>query len=108
MNYLGFDESESYFEIIKGFGLRKVLSEAGALGTGGLLAKENLFKYWVKELLLAFRDLAYKCSYESHSLRLSNLFVADVGIKVFFKNEEYGLQKEEGLRAHLKYEGLLL
>lgn len=67
-----------------------------------------LFKYWQREVLLAVRDLVYKCSHQSHSLRVKNLFVADVGIKLFFKSESYGLPKQEGLRHHLIFEAQAL
>ena len=45
VNYLGFDDQESYyfFEIIKGFNMRKVLSESGSIENAGLLAMPNLF-----------------------------------------------------------------
>jgi hypothetical protein len=41
-------------------------------------------------------------------ISLANVFVADFGIKVFFKDEIYGNPKKPGLQNHLYYEALLL
>lgn len=74
-----------------------------------LLSFPSLFKYWVTECLNAFKDLAYNCNYEmENEITVSNLFVADFGIKLFFKDEVYGNPKRPGLANHLYYEALLL
>lgn len=63
-----------------------------------LLSFPALFKYWVTEILYAFKDLAYTCSFQMEKdITVSNLFIADFGIKVFFKDEVYGNPKKFGL-----------
>jgi hypothetical protein len=50
-----------------------------------------LFKYWAKELLYAFRDITYRSTYElSKDITLKNVFVSDVGIKLYLKKVEFG------------------
>jgi hypothetical protein len=108
INYFGFDDSESeyFFEIIKGTSLKKVLCKTEAIS---ILDYPNLFKYWARETLLAFRDLAYTCNYQmDDDIELKNVFIADVGIKLFFKNERYGNPKKPGVTHHIYYEALLL
>ena len=39
---------------------------------------------------------------------MENLYFADVGMKLFFKNEVYGQSKKPGLSNHIQYEAHLL
>jgi hypothetical protein len=109
LNYLGFDDENGmyFFEIPSAtmkISVKKMINE-----NKNLLSFPNLFKYWVTEILNAFKDLAYQCNYQmEHDITVSNLFVADFGIKLFFKEEVYGNPKRPGLQNHLYYESLLL
>ena len=52
---------------------------------------EPLFKYWAKELLYAFRDLTYRSTYNlAEDITLKNVFVSDVGIKLYLKKIKFG------------------
>jgi len=116
INYYGFDDSTSqyFFEIIKGTSLKKILTQEVPDST--LLDTPKLFKYWANEILQAFSDLAYKCNHTfSQPLTLKNLYVADVGIKLFFKNidnEQFGPQKKPDEKGtadnHIYYEAQIL
>jgi hypothetical protein len=56
-----------------------------------LLGYEKLFKYWSKELLYAFRDITYKSTYNLlEDISLKNVFVSDVGIKLYLKKIKFG------------------
>ena len=59
VDYLGFDDDEGmyFFEIVKGTRASKLLKGKR------LLDYPNLFKYWVREVLVAFSDLAYRCQF---------------------------------------------
>jgi len=97
LNYLGFDdENGMYFFEIPSATMK--LSVKKLLDNNSLLNFPSLFKYWVTEILNAFKDLAYCCNYEmENEITASNLFVADFGIKLFFKDEVYGNPKRSGL-----------
>ena len=74
-----------------------------------ILSYEILFPYWARELLRAFSVLAYKSMYElEEPISIKNIYIADLGIKVFIKNEVYGKRKEQGIQNHLFYEAKLL
>ncbi len=69
----------------------------------------SLFKYWAKEILQAFKDISQRCSFEmAEEIEARNIYIADVGIKVFFKNEVYGAPKRKGCMNQVYYEALLL
>lgn len=70
---------------------------------------EPLFKYWAKELLYAFRDITYRSTYNLASdVTLKNLFVSDVGIKVYLKKVRFGEQRDDTLDYHLQIESQML
>ena len=62
--------------------------------TGGgksLINHEPLFKYWAKELLYAFRDITYRSTLTlQKSITIKNVFVSDIGIKVYLKKIKFG------------------
>ena len=63
---------------------------------------EKLFKYWAKELLYAFRDLTYKSTYIlEKDISLKNVFVSDVGIKVYLRKVKFGEQRDNNMDFHL-------
>lgn len=92
-SYLGFDDvsddhyNQYFFEIKKGKKLKGLLEDSGKT----LLGYESLFKYWSKELLYAFRDITYRSTYDlSGDITLRNVYVSDVGIKLYLKKVEFG------------------
>jgi len=64
-SYLGFDDTSDefynqyFFENKKGRSLKELLTQMGKT----LMNYKILFDYWSKELLYAFRDLCYRCTY---------------------------------------------
>ena len=106
-SYLGFDDlgdelcNQYFFQIVKGRKLKRVLEDTGRT----LLGFEPLFKYWAKELLFAFRDLTYRSTYNlAEDVTLKNVFVSDVGIKVYLKKVRFGEQRDDALDYHLQVE----
>jgi hypothetical protein len=92
-SYLGFDDQSNehynqyFFEIKKGKKLKKLIDTTGKT----LLGYNFLFKYWAKELLYAFRDITYRSTYDLRKdVTLRNVFVSDVGIKLYLKKVEFG------------------
>ena len=90
---MGFDDQSNenynqyFFEIKKGKKLKKLIDSTGKT----LLGYNVLFKYWAKELLYAFRDITYRSTYDlSKDITLKNVFVSDVGIKLYLKKVEFG------------------
>ena len=68
-----------------------------------------LFRYWAKELLYAFRDLTYKSTYTlEKEISLKNVFVSDVGIKLYLKKLKFGEQRDDNQEYHLGTEALML
>lgn len=56
-----------------------------------MIDHEPLFKYWAKELLYAFRDMTYRSTYTLQKpISLKNVFVSDIGIKVYLKKVKFG------------------
>jgi hypothetical protein len=109
--YLGFDDlgdSESnqyFFEIKKGRAVKKILTEQAKT----LMNYEPLFKFWAKELLYAFRDITYKSTYNlKKKITLKNVFVSEIGIKVYLKKVKFGDQKDDNLEYHLHVESQML
>lgn len=93
-SYLGFDDlsdpqfSQYFFEIKKGKSVQKLLSSQGGKT---LLGFEPLFKFWAKELLYAFKDITYRSTYSLQKpITLKNIFVSDIGIKVYLKKIKFG------------------
>ena len=68
-----------------------------------------LFKYWAKELLYAFRDITYKSTYRlQKNLGLKNVYVSDIGIKVYLKKIKFGEQRDNNLDYHMHVESQML
>jgi hypothetical protein len=60
-------------------------------GGKSLVNQEPLFKYWAKELLYAFRDITYRSTYALQKpISIKNVFVSDIGIKVYLKKVKFG------------------
>ena len=55
-----------------------------------LMGYDKLFMFWAKELLYAFRDITYKSTYNIEKISLKNVFVSDVGIKLYLKKVKFG------------------
>lgn len=69
----------------------------------------DLFKYWAKELLYAFRDITYKSTFTLHKkVTLKNVYVSDIGIKVNLKKIKFGEQRDDNLDYHMHVEGQML
>ncbi|MCA9495422.1 MAG: hypothetical protein KC589_00630 [Nanoarchaeota archaeon] len=64
--------------------------------------------YWAKELLYAFRDITYKSTYNIEKVSLKNVFVSDVGIKIYLKKVKFGEQRDGTFDYHLQIESQLL
>ena len=109
--YLGFDDqsdpefNQYFFEIKKGKSLKKIMDTIGTT----LLGQIQLFKYWIKELLYAFRDITYKSTFTLQKpVTLKNVFVSDIGIKVNLKKIKFGEQRDDNLDYHMHVEGQML
>jgi hypothetical protein len=84
--------------------LKKLLSQSRSL-----LDFPDLFKYWAKEILYAFYDITYKSSYTlSTKIELGNIYVSEIGIKVYLNNIRFGEQRENNLDYHLHLEATIL
>ena len=74
-----------------------------------LLPQIPLFKYWAKELLYAFRDITYKSTFcLQKNLSLKNVYVSDIGIKVYLKKIKFGEQRDNNLDYHMHVESQML
>lgn len=61
-----------------------------------------MFKFWAKELLYAFQDLTYKSTYcLQRPLTLRNMYISDLGIKIFLKKVKFGELREDTMDYHL-------
>jgi len=68
-----------------------------------------LFKYWAKELLNAFKELTYRSTYNlAEDISLKNVFVSDVGIKLYLKKVKFGEQRDNTIDYHLQIESQFL
>ena len=110
-SYLGFDDvsddsyNQYFFEIKRGRKLKGLLDEFGRT----LLGFEPLFKYWAKELLYAFRDITYRSTYDlADEITLNNVYVSDVGIKLYLKKVVFGEQRDDTMEYHLQTEARML
>ena len=110
-SYLGFDDmsdgeyNQYFFEIKKGQPLKKLLTELGKT----LLPQIPLFKFWAKELLYAFRDITYKSTYcLQKNLSLKNVYVNEIGVKVYLKKIKFGEQRDNDLNYHMHVESQML
>ena len=74
-----------------------------------LLSYIPLFKYWAKELLYAFRDITYKSTYKlKKEVSLKNVYVSDIGIKIYLKKIKFGEQRDNNLDYHMHVESQML
>lgn len=90
-----------FFEIHKGKPLKKLLNDKSKT----LLKYKPLFKYWAKELLYGFRDITYKSTFTlQKAISLKNVYVSDIGIKVYLKKIKFGDQRDDNLDYHLHIE----
>ena len=103
-SYLGFDDisNEEYnlyfFEIKKGKALQQLLIETGQV----LKDDQQLFKFWAKELLYAFKDITYRSTYTVlGDISLRNVYISDLGIKVYVKKIKFGELRDENMNYHL-------
>jgi len=93
--------NQYFFEIKKGKKLKQILNDTG----NTLMPYEPLFKYWAKELLYAFRDITYRSTYNlAEDISLKNVFVSDVGIKIYLKKIQFGDQRDDNIDYHLHIE----
>lgn len=111
-SYLGFDDltdpdfNQYFFEIKKGKSLLTIMASHGGKSLSNF---EPLFKYWAKELLYAFRDITYRSTYTLQKpITLKNVFVSDIGIKVYLKKVKFGDQRDDNLDYHLHFESTML
>lgn len=110
-SYLGFDDisNEEYnlyfFEIKKGKAIQQLLIETGQV----LKDDQQLFKFWAKELLYAFKDITYRSTYTVlGDISLRNVYISDLGIKVYVKKIKFGELRDENMNYHLQIEAKML
>jgi hypothetical protein len=110
-SYLGFDDVGEeafnlyFFEIKKGKALELLLSQTGR----AMKDEQHLFRFWAKELLYAFKDLTYRSTYTvTGDISLRNVYVSDLGIKVYLKKIKYGELRDDNLKFHLSLEAKML
>jgi hypothetical protein len=97
--------NQYFFEIKRGRKLKNLMNESGET----LLGFEPLFKYWAKELLYAFRDITYRSTYDlAREVTLKNVYVSDVGIKLYLKKVKFGDQRDDSMDYHLQTEASML
>lgn len=70
---------------------------------------QHLFKFWAKELLYAFKDITYRSTYTvSGDIELKNLYISELGIKVYLKKIKYGELRDNTIKFHLSIEAKML
>lgn len=70
---------------------------------------QQIFKYWAKELLYAFKDLTYRSTYSLNgNITLRNVYIGDLGIKLFIKKLKFGPLRDESIQFHLQVEANML
>ena len=101
---MGFDDMTDpdynlyFFDIKKGRPLKQLLSEKAT----SLEDSTQLFKFWAKEVLYALKDITYKSTYTlKGDITLKNVYVSDLGIKLFLKKLKYGDLRDETIQYHL-------
>ena len=69
----------------------------------------QLFKFWAKELLYAFKDITYKSTYTiKGDITLKNIYIGDLGIKVYLKQIHFEALRDETIDFHLAFEAKML
>lgn len=55
--------------------------------------------------MYAFADMTYKSTFKlAKKITVKNMFVSDIGIKVYLKKIKFGDQKDDNLEYHLNIE----
>ena len=110
-SYLGFDDMTSdqfnlyFFDIKKGKALQQLLIETGQI----LKDDQQLFKFWAKELLYAFKDITYKSTYSVEGdITIRNIYISDLGIKLYIKKIKFGELRDNTMQYHLQVEAKML
>mmetsp|Transcript_23405 Transcript_23405/g.29083 ORF Transcript_23405/g.29083 Transcript_23405/m.29083 type:complete len:134 (+) Transcript_23405:896-1297(+) len=99
------DFNQYFFEIKKGKPLKKLLTDLCKT----LQPYVPLYKCWAKELLYAFRDITYKSTFcLQKNLTLKNVYVSEIGIKVYLKKIKFGEQRDNNLDYHMHFESQML
>lgn len=94
-----------FFDIKRGKALQQLLLETGQT----LQDDQQLFKFWAKELLYAFKDITYKGTYTiTGDITLRNMYISDLGIKVYLKKIKFGELRDETMEFHLAFEAKML
>lgn len=94
-----------FFEIKKGKALEQLLQQTGQI----LKDDQHLFKFWAKELLYAFKDMTYRSTYTIQGdISLRNVYISDLGIKVYMKKIKFGELRDESMTFHLGIEAKML
>jgi len=99
------DSNQYFFEIKKGKALQQLLQQTGQT----LKDDQQLFKFWAKELLYAFKDMTYGSTYTiDGDITLRNMYISDLGIKIYLKKIKFGELRDETLTYHLQIEAKML
>lgn len=94
-----------FFEIKKGKALEQLLSQTRQ----SLQSDKQLFLFWAKELLYAFKDITYRSTYTIQGdITLRNVYVSDLGIKIYLKKLKFGELRDTNLEFHLQIEAKML
>ena len=60
-------------------------------------------------MLYAFKDITYRSTFTIQKpITMKNIFVSDIGIKVYLKKIKFGEQRDDNLDYHLHLESLML
>lgn len=94
-----------FFEIKKGKALELLIQDTGQV----LQDDQHLFKFWAKELLYAFKDMTYRSTYTINGdITLRNVYISDLGIKVYLKKIKFGELRDNSMKFHLSIESKML
>ncbi|EAS03950.2 hypothetical protein TTHERM_00456880 (macronuclear) [Tetrahymena thermophila SB210] len=109
-NYIGFNSFADqlynlyFMEFTRGKSLKKLLIE----GKNRLHPGMGLFRYWMREIFLAFKDILHKTTYVPETpITLKRIYVHDK-LKVYIKNLEFPILRRTSQHSHEKLEALLL
>ena len=68
-----------------------------------------MFKFWAKEILYALKDITYRSTYTIlGDISLKNIYISDLGIKVYLKQVKFGELRDENIKFHLTVEAKML
>ncbi|EGR28293.1 hypothetical protein IMG5_179500 [Ichthyophthirius multifiliis] len=109
-NYIGFNNIADslynlYFvEFTKGISLKKIIKQ----GKNRLNPGMSLFRYWMREIFLAFKDILHKTTYVPQlPIKLKKIFVYNK-LKVYMKNIDFPQLRRQAIHSHEKLEATLL